>query len=187
MEETKSELAILVAGQGFQWWVWFAFSWVVGWGLGVGVRVGYCEDLQTTQADGRTEDRPPANSQQEPRCPGQHPHSSLNTEKSNWCLPAWPTHASLFGVERYSAGYWKRNPDTYLPNHKSFDWQSVLPARCTGAMMVQNLGVWPTKVWFNLMPLLHKREPMPDTVWKPGARLDTHTHTHTHEMIISFG
>ena len=38
--------------------------------------------------------------------------------------------------------------------HKPFDVQSVLLARCAGAMVVENLWEWPTNDWSNLTPML---------------------------------
>lgn len=35
-------------------------------------------------------------------------------------------------------------------NHKTFGLQSILSARCVGAVVVKNLWGWPTNDWYNL-------------------------------------
>jgi hypothetical protein len=42
----------------------------------------------------------------------------------------------------------------HQPSHKSFNLQPALPARCAGAMVVQNSREWPTTDWSNLRPTL---------------------------------
>lgn len=51
------------------------------------------------------------------------------------------------------------------PSNKTFDLQSVLPGKCAGAMVAQNL--WLTNVKFNLWPMLPEEE----YEW-PGIRLN---------------
>lgn len=41
----------------------------------------------------------------------------------------------------------------HQPNHKTFDLQSILPEKCAGALVSQNLCEWSTNNWFNLRPM----------------------------------
>lgn len=52
-------------------------------------------------------------------------------------IESWPPHFSIFGMERYSTGYQKRNINTILAT-KTFDLQSVLSTKCTRAMVAQS-------------------------------------------------
>lgn len=70
-------------------------------------------------------------------CRGQHPHSSVNAERSSWYLQE--AFASLFGVGRYSGGHRKGNLEpTQSQNPPP---TVVLPARCAGGIEVQNLSL----------------------------------------------
>ena len=61
---------------------------------------------------------------------GVQPYNSLNMEMIGVgaLMEPIPLHSSVFGVERYSGDYQKRNMKEKT-SHKSLDLQIVLPAR----------------------------------------------------------
>jgi hypothetical protein len=55
-------------------------------------------------------------------------------------------------------------------SHKTFNLQFVLPTKCAGVKMAQNLWEWPTG---SAGDPSHEREPTPDTAWRVrNLRLD---------------
>lgn len=88
-----------------------------------------------------------------PHCCGQHPHSSLMTEKLSWYLHGVFTSLDvlvLFGARSYSAGYRKETP-TPTPAQKP------PPTNCPADKMWWNNGSQPINVWLNLRPMSPER------------------------------
>jgi hypothetical protein len=54
----------------------------------------------------------------------------------------------------------------HQPMQKTFDLQSIQPAKCTGVMLVKNLWEWQINDCYNLCPT-PEGLPVPDTTWNP--------------------
>lgn len=100
----KTELLSFIARQHFQCRTLVALSWVVG----QGGRMEIDKQPKLALRQGLTIGKLTAG----PYWQGHHPQSSLNMQRSNWCLLE-SSHLcySLYGFSRFSPGYRKRNLD----------------------------------------------------------------------------
>lgn len=81
-------------------------------------------------------------------CPGQHPHSSLNIQKSgDICMK--PFLHVLVALVQEGSIWLQKQLCGHKPRHKTFGLQSILLERCAEAI---ELGELSTNGWFNLRP-----------------------------------
>lgn len=90
----------------------------------------------------------------------QGPITEDNTYTSHWTwrcqddayiVPS-PLHSSVFGTERQSAPYQKRNRNTNPAIDPWID-NGVLPSRYVSATVVQSSWELPTNIWFDFRPI----------------------------------